>query len=178
MLAMTAKQPELAHETIPNVLPLPLKRRVASNGIVIDGASQLTPSVYAPREDLFLEGDDATHLVEVVEGVVCAYRLLPDGHRHVVSFYFPGDLIGYCCSGSQTLGMSRRHFMPFPGSPMMNVPTPASALTRAVGDGLPSQVGWACHCSTALKSSRHSNASWAHTRQGRMKRSRIAGQRL
>ena len=69
MLAMTAK-PELAHETIPNVLPLPLKRRVASNGIVIDGPSQLTPSVYAPREDLFLEGDDATHLVEVVEGVV------------------------------------------------------------------------------------------------------------
>jgi CRP/FNR family transcriptional regulator len=101
MLAMTAK-PELVRETIPNVLPLPLKERVASNGIVIDGPSQLTASVYAPREDLFLEGDDATHLVEVVEGVVCAYRLLPDGHRHVVSFYFPGDLIGYCCAGSHT----------------------------------------------------------------------------
>jgi CRP/FNR family transcriptional regulator len=101
MLAMTAK-PELVRKTIPNVLPLPLEGRVAGNGIVIDGPSKLMASIYAPREDLFLEGDDATHLVEVVEGVVCAYRLLPDGHRHVVSFYFPGDLIGYCCAGSHS----------------------------------------------------------------------------
>jgi CRP/FNR family transcriptional regulator len=101
MLAMTAT-PELVRETIPNVLPLPLKSRVASDGIVIDGQSQSMVSIYAPREDLFLEGDDASHLVEVVEGVVCAYRLLPDGQRHVVSFYFPGDLIGYCCAGSHT----------------------------------------------------------------------------
>ncbi len=55
--------------------------------------------LYHARADLFLEGDEAAHVLEVVEGVICAYRLLPDGHRHVVSFYFPGDLIGYCCVG-------------------------------------------------------------------------------
>lgn len=53
--------------------------------------------VYHARSDLFLEGDDASHVLEVLEGVICAYRLLPDGHRHVVSFYYPGDLLGYCC---------------------------------------------------------------------------------
>jgi len=57
-------------------------------------------TAFQVREDLFLEGDDASHLVEVLEGVVCAYRLLPDGQRHVVSFYFPGDLLGYCCLGT------------------------------------------------------------------------------
>jgi CRP/FNR family transcriptional regulator len=58
-----------------------------------------TLATYDSREDLFLEGDEATHLFEILEGMVCAYRLLPDGTRHVVSFYFPGDLIGYCCIG-------------------------------------------------------------------------------
>lgn len=57
---------------------------------------------YHARADLFLEGDEASYVLEVVEGVICAYRLLPDGHRHVVSFYFPGDLIGYCCLASHT----------------------------------------------------------------------------
>lgn len=57
---------------------------------------------YRPREDLFLEGDDASHVLEVLEGVICAYRLLPDGQRHVVSFYFPGDIVGYCCQGTHT----------------------------------------------------------------------------
>lgn len=59
-----------------------------------------TVCVYHSRSDLFLEGDEASHVLEVMEGVICAYRLLPDGHRHVVSFYFPGDLLGYCCMAS------------------------------------------------------------------------------
>jgi CRP/FNR family transcriptional regulator len=47
------------------------------------------------REDLFLDGDDATHVFEVLEGVICAYRLLPDGARHIISFYYPGDVLGF-----------------------------------------------------------------------------------
>lgn len=101
MLAMTAT-PEALHDTPRNVLPLPVRGRGSNEDIILDGPAQTTAAVYAPREDLFLEGDEASHLLEVVEGVVCAYRLLPDGHRHVVSFYFPGDLIGYCCSGCHT----------------------------------------------------------------------------
>lgn len=99
MLAMTAT-PDLIHDV--HHMPLPHSGRIAAGEIVIDQLSHAMPSVYAPREDLFLEGDDASHLLEVMDGVVCAYRLLPDGHRHVVSFYFPGDLIGYCCTSNHT----------------------------------------------------------------------------
>ena len=101
MLAMTAT-PEPLREPSAKVLPLPLKSGNSAQEIVLDAPAPSVASVYSPREDLFLEGDEASYLMEVVEGVVCAYRLLPDGHRHVVSFYFPGDLIGYCCSGSHT----------------------------------------------------------------------------
>jgi CRP/FNR family transcriptional regulator len=48
------------------------------------------------REDLFLEGDEATHVYEVTEGVVCLYRIMPDGNRHILAFRFPGDIVGLC----------------------------------------------------------------------------------
>jgi CRP/FNR family transcriptional regulator len=48
------------------------------------------------REDVFLDGDEATHVFEILSGIICAYRLLPDGQRHVICFYYPGDMIGYC----------------------------------------------------------------------------------
>jgi CRP/FNR family transcriptional regulator len=51
----------------------------------------------AAREDIFLDGDEATHVYEVLDGIVCAYRILPDGERHIISFYHPGDVLGYCC---------------------------------------------------------------------------------
>lgn len=57
---------------------------------------------FAPRKDLFLDGDKATHLFEVVSGIVCAYRLLPDGERHIISFYFPGDMLGSCTLETHT----------------------------------------------------------------------------
>ena len=49
---------------------------------------------YNAQEPVFCEGDDAGFLYEVIEGVVCNSRLLADGRRHVISFCYPGDLIG------------------------------------------------------------------------------------
>lgn len=46
------------------------------------------------HEALFCEGDDADFLYEVVEGVMCNYRILMDGRRQIISFAYPGDLIG------------------------------------------------------------------------------------
>jgi CRP-like cAMP-binding protein len=46
------------------------------------------------HEALFCEGDDAEFLYEVVEGVMCNYRILMDGRRQIISFAYPGDLIG------------------------------------------------------------------------------------
>jgi CRP/FNR family transcriptional regulator, anaerobic regulatory protein len=48
------------------------------------------------REDLFLEGDEASHVHEVTDGVVCLYRIMPDGNRHILAFRFAGDIIGLC----------------------------------------------------------------------------------
>lgn len=50
----------------------------------------------ASREDLFLEGDEASHVYEVTDGVVCLYRIMPDGNRHILAFRFPGEIVGLC----------------------------------------------------------------------------------
>jgi len=54
----------------------------------------------AAREDIFFDGDEARNVFEVLDGIVCAYRILPDGERHIVSFYFPGNVIGNCNLGT------------------------------------------------------------------------------
>jgi len=46
------------------------------------------------HEHLFMSGDEHTHAYQVLEGVVGVYQMLPDGRRQIVSFYYPGDLIG------------------------------------------------------------------------------------
>jgi CRP-like cAMP-binding protein len=51
------------------------------------------------HEALFFEGDDADFLYEVVDGVLCSYRVLADGRRQVLSFAYPGDLVGLTPSG-------------------------------------------------------------------------------
>ena len=47
-----------------------------------------------PREALYFEGDDSTFFYEVLEGVVRTSKVLSDGRRQVVSFNFPGELVG------------------------------------------------------------------------------------
>ena len=46
------------------------------------------------HDSLFREGDDARFVYEVLEGTLSNYRLLADGRRQVISFSYPGDLIG------------------------------------------------------------------------------------
>jgi len=65
----------------------------ALQGLPLEG---IISASYAPREDLFLEGDRVGCIFEIAKGIICGYRLSPDGTRHVVSFYFPGDLIACC----------------------------------------------------------------------------------
>lgn len=49
---------------------------------------------YDAHGPIFCEGDNADFLYEVLDGVICSSRLLPDGRRHVISFNYPGDLVG------------------------------------------------------------------------------------
>jgi len=47
------------------------------------------------HEPLVHEGDDTRYFYEVLEGVVSSYKIFPDGRRQIISFAFPGDLIGF-----------------------------------------------------------------------------------
>jgi len=97
MLALVASTEKYSHD---NDL---FTARSPSLDSAFDGFLQPgTIQSVAPREDIFLDGDDARYVFEVVEGIVCAYRILPDGERHIVSFYFPGDMIGNCNLGTYT----------------------------------------------------------------------------
>ena len=46
------------------------------------------------HEPLIFEGDDAEAVYEVLEGVVRVYKLYVDGRRQIISFAFPGDIVG------------------------------------------------------------------------------------
>jgi CRP-like cAMP-binding protein len=47
------------------------------------------------HDALFCQGDDAEYLFGVVDGVMCNYQFLTDGRRQVISFAYPGDVIGF-----------------------------------------------------------------------------------
>ena len=47
------------------------------------------------KEHVFFEGDEREHIYEVVEGVVSVYTVMPDGRRQVISFCYPGTLLGF-----------------------------------------------------------------------------------
>ena len=55
--------------------------------------SQPTEKVES-NETIFLEGRQADHIFEVMDGVVRLYKLLPDGRRAITGFLYPGDLFG------------------------------------------------------------------------------------
>jgi CRP/FNR family transcriptional regulator len=46
------------------------------------------------HEMLFSEGDEGGKYYEVLEGVVCSFRVLHDGRRQILSFNYPGDIVG------------------------------------------------------------------------------------
>ncbi len=48
----------------------------------------------AAGEAICWEGDDATHLFQVLEGVVRLHRIIGDGRRVITAFHFAGDVIG------------------------------------------------------------------------------------
>jgi CRP/FNR family transcriptional regulator len=43
---------------------------------------------------VFWEGDEASHVFEVVEGVLRVFKIMSDGRRVITGFIYPGDLLG------------------------------------------------------------------------------------
>jgi CRP/FNR family nitrogen fixation transcriptional regulator len=49
---------------------------------------------FARDEEIFGEGEAATHVYQVISGAVRTYRILRDGRRQIDEFHFAGDYFG------------------------------------------------------------------------------------
>ena len=52
------------------------------------------PVRFARNAEVYGEDEPAEYLYQVISGAVRAYRMLDDGRRQIVAFYFPGDIFG------------------------------------------------------------------------------------
>jgi CRP/FNR family transcriptional regulator len=78
----------------------------AATGFALRGRDMVDPltaigSLHkkTPGEALFVEGDDAEGIYEVVRGTVRLYKLLPDGRRQITGFMSAGHLLGLAPEG-------------------------------------------------------------------------------
>ena len=49
---------------------------------------------FSAGQEIFTEGTPADRIHKVLSGAVRLVRILPDGRRHIVGFYLPGDIVG------------------------------------------------------------------------------------
>jgi CRP-like cAMP-binding protein len=85
---------------------------------------------FAPRTLVFLEGDEARSLFQVVAGAVMLYKLLPDGRRQIVEVVTDGDVFG--CSPLPVRDCSAETLLA----------THCVALDRALVERSPTLVRW------------------------------------
>jgi CRP/FNR family transcriptional regulator len=52
------------------------------------------PANVSAGQQIIIEGDPATSLYSVQQGVASVFRLLPDGRRQITGFLYPGDFLG------------------------------------------------------------------------------------
>jgi CRP/FNR family transcriptional regulator, anaerobic regulatory protein len=78
------------HSQSSNVVRMP-----AAGNSTLSGAFQWRAlETLDAGDSLFWEGDEATHIFEVTEGVLRMFRIIADGRRIITGFLFPGDVIG------------------------------------------------------------------------------------
>ena len=71
--------------------------------IGVEGIVNTTLRRLEPREHVCREGETKHYVYQVEHGAVCLYRSMPDGHRQIMDFAYPGDFVG--------LGTSERHML-------------------------------------------------------------------
>ena len=84
--------PLASHAT---VAMYPPKVAMAGTPLARSHVSHLSERMLDAREPLFREGDEARFLFEVIDGVLCNYKIFADGRRQVISFAFPGELVAF-----------------------------------------------------------------------------------
>lgn len=78
-----------ATQRAPLVAPIYAESRVRAAEIRRPSTASLVPRGRA----LFWEGDEQAYKIEIVEGVIRAVRLLENGNRQILAFYWPGDVV-------------------------------------------------------------------------------------
>ena len=61
-------------------------------------AQIVDPRCISARTTLFSQGEDATSVFNITEGMARLYKLLPDGRRQIIGFALPGDFLGLSLS--------------------------------------------------------------------------------
>lgn len=85
---MTALAFQDDHQTIRSTAGLEIVKLapgVSAQGVIVTAARESA---------IFAQDDAVTHIYKVVSGAVRVTRLLEDGRRHIVAFYFVGELFG------------------------------------------------------------------------------------
>tara|TARA_R100000365_G_C2744634_1_gene73418 strand:- start:2231 stop:2893 length:663 start_codon:yes stop_codon:yes gene_type:complete len=59
------------------------------------GEARTRVRTLAAQEAFITEGDQASNVYEVLEGIAIIYKIFQDGRRHVVHFAYPGDIVGF-----------------------------------------------------------------------------------
>jgi len=61
-------------------------------------------TLYAPRQSIFEEGEEADYVYNVSRGNIRLYKLLADGRRQITGFLRPGDFLGLAARGTYSYG--------------------------------------------------------------------------
>lgn len=80
--------------TLSNVHLSIASNRRRSGGAIQDVLSRQPLRRLAPHEHLFHEGDRERNIFRIECGLVRLYKLLHDGRRQIISFRYPGDVLG------------------------------------------------------------------------------------
>lgn len=73
-------------------ISLPQRRWASEDATAITAGTLFRKSA---GEILFIEGDPATHVYQVVSGVISLYKFLVDGRRQIIGFPSRGRFLGY-----------------------------------------------------------------------------------
>jgi len=57
-------------------------------------AEIVDPRCVSARSTLFSQGEDASYVFNITQGMARLYKLLPDGRRQIIGFALPGDFLG------------------------------------------------------------------------------------
>lgn len=77
---------------------------VLDTAALADFRNQGSTLQLAAGRPLFHQGDPADCVFSLTSGIICLYAILSDGRRQIVSFLFPGDLVGH--EARRTHGLS------------------------------------------------------------------------